>query len=358
MDLAHSEKSAKAAEVNLSLQGAQHKREMADLQRELTLLRSQPNLRDAVAELEERNNEMEALLRTKCTEIEENDDRALEYVRFTYVSRLYLTIHTRRMLKENKKLASRVESLSRKVQNLQAKLTAAKASASSTESSLPDKKSLSTATIPVGEAPRVVSAASSVPPAPPVPPITPHSSSPIVKAPSHRIASGPSSVSWPKTPERKIQALPPVLPPVFKARTPEKRVTSPDPMASATTIGKKRPAPEDFEHCESVPPQGFTVDSLPSHGPETEAPRVRRVLSNLQSGFTPVRHNARPIVPLPSPKRLTVNPTRSLPLIADVTNSPRADSHMTTGHTAKSSKRSWLGKIRGASTATGREARS
>jgi hypothetical protein len=78
--LARSEKSAKAAEVNLSLQGAQHKREMADVQRQLAGLRSQPNLQDALAELEERNNEMEELLRAKCAEIEENDDRALEYV--------------------------------------------------------------------------------------------------------------------------------------------------------------------------------------------------------------------------------------------------------------------------------------
>jgi myosin protein heavy chain len=59
---------------------------MADLQRELTLLRTQPNLTDAVSELEERNNEMEELLRSKCIEIEENDDRALEYVRGSYIS--------------------------------------------------------------------------------------------------------------------------------------------------------------------------------------------------------------------------------------------------------------------------------
>jgi myosin protein heavy chain len=64
---------------------------MADLQRELQLLRSQPNLSDIVCELEERNNEMEELLRNKCAEIEENDDRALEYVRglhFRHVTNL------------------------------------------------------------------------------------------------------------------------------------------------------------------------------------------------------------------------------------------------------------------------------
>ena len=66
------------AEANLSLQNAQFKRETADLQKQLTVLRSRPDLQSAVAELEERNNEMEELLRSKCAEIEENDDRALE----------------------------------------------------------------------------------------------------------------------------------------------------------------------------------------------------------------------------------------------------------------------------------------
>jgi myosin protein heavy chain len=77
-DLAGSEKACKAAEVNLSLQNAQHKRESSELRRELSVLRSRPNLEQAVTELEERNNEMEDLLRAKCTEIEENDDRVLE----------------------------------------------------------------------------------------------------------------------------------------------------------------------------------------------------------------------------------------------------------------------------------------
>jgi myosin protein heavy chain len=72
------EKSFKTAEVNLSLQSAQHKREMAELQNELDVLRSKPDLAAALTELEERNNEMEELLRKKCAEIEENDDKVLE----------------------------------------------------------------------------------------------------------------------------------------------------------------------------------------------------------------------------------------------------------------------------------------
>jgi len=77
-NLALSEKAAKAAEININLQSAQHKREMAELQRKVTALQEQPDLQAALAELEERNNEMEELLRNKCAEIESNDDRALE----------------------------------------------------------------------------------------------------------------------------------------------------------------------------------------------------------------------------------------------------------------------------------------
>lgn len=51
---------------------------MSQIQRELAMLKSRPNLENALAELEDRNNEMEDLLRDKCREIEENDDRALE----------------------------------------------------------------------------------------------------------------------------------------------------------------------------------------------------------------------------------------------------------------------------------------
>jgi hypothetical protein len=53
---------------------------MAEMQQQLAALRSRPNLDGIVAELEERNNEMEELLKHKCAEIEENDDRAIEYV--------------------------------------------------------------------------------------------------------------------------------------------------------------------------------------------------------------------------------------------------------------------------------------
>lgn len=69
--------------LNLSLLTAQHKREMAEVQREVERLRSKSNLEQTIAELEERNQEMDQLLKQKCAEIEENDDRTLGYVPLT-----------------------------------------------------------------------------------------------------------------------------------------------------------------------------------------------------------------------------------------------------------------------------------
>ncbi|KAJ7878607.1 hypothetical protein B0H13DRAFT_2279034 [Mycena leptocephala] len=231
------------------------------------------------ADLEERNNEMEELLKNKCAEIEENDDRALE------------------MLKNNKKLTTKVESLTRKVQNLQAKLAAAKASN------------------------------------PSVPMEGLDSFLPSIAAPtpirSNRVASG-SALPRPKTPERKA------LPQVFRAQTPERRIVPIPPSPSAPVLGKKRRAPDDFEDV-NVPTQGFTPECVPD---ENGTPRVRRVLNSLHSGFTPVRHSSSRAA-VASPKR-ALPAARTSPYIADVTNSPRL------GDTAKS-KRSWLGKIRGTS---------
>ena len=64
--------------MNLSLQSAQFKRELAQLQGKLATLESQPKLEEALADVQERNNELEELLEAKCAEIEGNDDRILE----------------------------------------------------------------------------------------------------------------------------------------------------------------------------------------------------------------------------------------------------------------------------------------
>ncbi|KAJ7170199.1 hypothetical protein C8R46DRAFT_994980 [Mycena filopes] len=298
---ARAEKTGKAAEVNLSLQNAQHRREMSELQRQLAALQSQPDLSGVIADLEERNNEMEELLKLKCAEIEENDDRALE------------------MLKSNKKLTTKVESLTRKVQNLQAKLAAAKASNPGVPAEAPEyKASPSLPNIPTRQRSNTLSAV------PPVPSLPAFALPTPGRGPSNRVASG-SALPRPKTPERKVI-------PVFKAQTPERRIAPIPPSPSAPVLGQKRRAPDDFEDV-NVPTQGFTPESLPD---ENGTPRARRMLTGLHSGFTPVRQSARAAA-LPASRS-------SNAYIADVTNSPRL------GDTAKS-KRSWLGKIRNTSRA-------
>ena len=76
--LAQSEKAGKAAELSLALEIAQHDKAMASLRRELDRARSGPKLDDIIAELEEKNREMDQLLQGKCAEIETYDDRILE----------------------------------------------------------------------------------------------------------------------------------------------------------------------------------------------------------------------------------------------------------------------------------------
>lgn len=76
--LAQSEKAGKAAELSLVLETTQHDKAMASLRRELDRVRSEPKLHDVVAELEEKNREMDQLLQSKCAEIENYDDRILE----------------------------------------------------------------------------------------------------------------------------------------------------------------------------------------------------------------------------------------------------------------------------------------
>jgi hypothetical protein len=156
-----------------------------------------------------------------------------------------------------------------------------------------------------------------------------------IRNPAQRIVSGPSSLPKPKTPERNRT-------PVFKARTPERLEV--DRIPENTLIGKKRAAPDDFEAVENMPAHAFSADGKDA---ENRTPRVRRVLSSLQSSFTPNRNSNRP-TPQPSPKR------RELPLgtahMSDMTNSPFTLPPVPMS-TAKASKRSWLGKIRGASQA-------
>lgn len=77
-ELSRSEKSGKEAEINLSLQTVRHEQTVSALRRELATIKANPRLDDIVAELEEKNRDMDELLKSKCAEIEENDDRILE----------------------------------------------------------------------------------------------------------------------------------------------------------------------------------------------------------------------------------------------------------------------------------------
>ncbi|KAJ8475031.1 hypothetical protein ONZ45_g15750 [Pleurotus djamor] len=309
-DLSEAQKHAQSSEMNLSLQSSQHKREMSELQRQITAFQSRPALDGVVQELEERVAELDALLGAKCVEIEENDDRVLD------------------MLKENKKLNSKVESLTRKVQALQAKLATTKpaspvVSQPIASSSRHDPLASSVQRTRSVTAPSKPLASAAVPPVPQL-----RLSASTRVPPSLHVEPEPSALRRPKTPVQQPAS-------VFKARTPEKPVFTEEKPSSA---GKKRRAPDDFDLCENVPPQVFTADSVPGDDSQDRTPRVRRVLQTLHSGFTPVRHQigSRSNPSLASPKRSTTMGSRS------PSKSPRLSS------TTKS-KRSWLGKIRGAS---------
>ena len=83
-NLARSEKSGKAAEMNLQLAITQHDRTIANLRQQLKDLDEDRSLilqlQQTVAELKEEIEEKDDLLRKKCDEIEANDDRAIACV--------------------------------------------------------------------------------------------------------------------------------------------------------------------------------------------------------------------------------------------------------------------------------------
>ncbi len=290
-----------------------------------------------------------------------------------------LTFHCS-MLKEKKKLNSKIESLTRKVQNLQTKLNVATeaakavehppAVASSPPAPAPPPKAQAVFSPSVlAPAPIITSASSSrttsrqrvvtapafqledaapiqLPPMPAFRPKTPESS-------RMRIMSGPSFSSRPKTPESQSRI--PSLP-VFKARTPERHrvpttTLSESSSSSSSLIGVKRRAPDDFDDCGSVPPQTFTADSAPlgqaddTISAQPTTPRLRKALQTMRTGFTPVRHTTR--AGSASPRRATTGTNMAAPLphtIADVTNSPRSSARHEPAKAA--ARKGWLGKIR------------
>ena len=80
--LSHSERTGKAAEMNLLLMGQQHERTVASLRAQLKEHEKDAEriqkLQQIVGEMREQISEMEACLRAKNAEIEENDDKFIQ----------------------------------------------------------------------------------------------------------------------------------------------------------------------------------------------------------------------------------------------------------------------------------------
>jgi hypothetical protein len=236
------------------------------------------------------------------------------------------------MLKEKKKLNTKIDNLMRKVQSLQSKLAAATANKPPLVPELVTSFPTGPSTItspPVSALyqPTTVTA-SSHPTQDRVPPVARKSST--------RAVSGPLPTQ--KTPERRL-----FTPSMHESRTASRNLTKattsdPAPPPPSSSTGKKRKIPDDYD--ESIPPQGFTADCLPiEDAVKTTPPRRLRGAS----GFTPVRSRpsiGRPAIPSPT---LGIMPIS----IADVTNNPR-QRDPSTNPPAKP-KRTWLGKIKGVS---------
>ena len=88
-DYIRAEKEAKTAEITLSLQAVQHEKTVSNLHKELEALQEAAKLHETVEELRVQNQEMEELLKAKCLEIEENDDRFIEYVLYSVTWGIY-----------------------------------------------------------------------------------------------------------------------------------------------------------------------------------------------------------------------------------------------------------------------------
>jgi chromosome segregation ATPase len=78
-ELIKAENAATTSQVSLAFQKAEHEKILSALREDIVVLRSRPNLEPVIAEMERKNSEMERILRSKCEEVEENDDRFIEY---------------------------------------------------------------------------------------------------------------------------------------------------------------------------------------------------------------------------------------------------------------------------------------
>ncbi|KAI6136393.1 hypothetical protein F5141DRAFT_1074278 [Pisolithus sp. B1] len=285
LNLAQSEKAGKAAELSLALQSTQHEKVVAAFRHELVSLQSGPDLHAALAELEEKNRELDDLLRAKCAEIEGYDDQILE------------------TLKANKKLTVKVESLTRRVQALQTKLASTKS-----------------------QNPRIVSPQAS--PTVPIPQQASEMSLPQHVHATPKMTMTLTSKTMSASDHRAMFAP----------------TTAPETVGNVPTIaaGMKRRAPDDDER-DGVPPEGHYSVDVPMRN--TSTPRSRRTLHTKQTGLTPIRSTRARGGQL-SPARHATTAVTPPHTITDVTNSPRTSSH-NESHAGK--KRSWLGRVRSGS---------
>ncbi|KAL5494874.1 hypothetical protein ACEPAI_336 [Sanghuangporus weigelae] len=337
-----SEKSGKTAEMNLLLISQQNERTISSLRNQLKEHEKDAEriqkLQQIVGETREQISEMESLLKEKCAEIEENDDKFIQ------------------LLKEKKRLTSKVESLTKKNNALQKKL-----STPSVEPSPPENSSRrrSAATTPI-----TIPSGTTAPTTLPTTEMSAFSSS-KAKAPDTDHVCSPRPGIPRET--RRISG------------SKRRRESTPprDEIPVTTSIGKKRPLPDDSDSgCAQVEarfPDAFKADasnstsfpsssslpqlpSMPLAAEFTSTPRARRTAP--RSGFTPVRGQSaalRPTLSQPSPvkKSRVTQALQAATVISDMTNSPPRSKRVFTTEPGSVEPRierpagkGWLGKIR------------
>ena len=262
--------------------------------------------------------------------------------------------HSIRLLKEKKKLTSKVESLTKKNNALQKKLSTPPTEGP-IEPSAPETSSKRRSTTS-----NVTRATTTITPVA-VPAEMPVFSSSKAKTPEIEQVphfENPRETRRVSGPKRRRESTPPR-----------------EEILASTSIGKKRPLPEDSDSgCAPVEarfPDAFRASSrnsppFPSSSSSSQmplvaefssTPRTRRMAT--RSGFTPVRGQStalRPTLSQPSPikRSRAAQALQSATVISDVTNSPPRSKRLFTTEPGSAEPRierpaakGWLGKIRG-----------
>lgn len=73
------DEAAQKAEISLSFKTVQFEQQLAMMQRELKRQQDHHQCQESISEVKEKNEYLEEMLRMKSVEIEENDDRFIEY---------------------------------------------------------------------------------------------------------------------------------------------------------------------------------------------------------------------------------------------------------------------------------------